>query len=361
MAAKLTARVEKRSPSGFTLSAAFETDPTAQVTVLFGPSGSGKTTVLRCLAGLDHPDRGAIAFGDDTWFDSERAIAKPPQKRRIGYMFQEHALFPHLAVRANIAYGLAGLSRAERDSRVADLAAIFGIGDLLERQPLTLSGGERQRAALARSLAPRPHVLLLDEPLASLDVPAREHLRAELRSLLRQFDVAVVLVTHDRDEALAIGDRMVLIAQGQVQQAGPIQEVFSRPANVAVAAIVGVETVAAGTIRDVADGIATVKTGSAELAAVWNAGASNDVLVCIRAEDVTVERGVQPESSARNRLHGRVVDTAAIGPLVRVTIDCGFELTALVTKRSCEELELTRGAEVTAVVKAQAVHVIPRT
>ncbi|HYD41906.1 MAG TPA: ABC transporter ATP-binding protein [Anaeromyxobacter sp.] len=217
--------------------------PLAQdrVTVLFGPSGAGKTTVLRALAGLERPDAGAISFDGETWFDAARGIHVRAQARRVGFVFQEGALFPHLSVARNVAFGLRGLPRAERRARVEDLAARVGIGDLLRRRPAELSGGQRQRVALARALAPGPRLLLLDEPLSALDGPARAALRDELRALLERADVPAVVVTHDRGEARALGHRLAVLVDGAIRQVGPVEQVFAAPADAEVARVVGEE------------------------------------------------------------------------------------------------------------------------
>ena len=189
----------------------------ASVTVLFGPSGAGKTTILRCVAGLERPDRGTIRFGDETWFDSARGIDLAPQERRAGLLFQDHALFPHLSVAANVAYGLGDLPAAERRRRVEETLALLRLDGLAERRPAQLSGGEKQRVSLGRVLAPRPRLLLLDEPLSALDAPTREALRGELRRLLSHVARPTLLVTHDRIEALALGDRIAVISDGRLR------------------------------------------------------------------------------------------------------------------------------------------------
>ena len=210
-----------------------------RVTVLFGPSGAGKTTVLRALAGLDPPDAGAITFDGETWFDAARRVHVPPQARRVGLVFQEYALFPHLSVEGNVAFGLRGRPGAEARSRIDELAATFGLGDLLHRRPAELSGGQRQRVALARALAPRPRLLLLDEPLSALDAPTRAELRGELRALLEQTEVPAVVVTHDRAEALALGHRLAVLVDGTIRQIGPVEDVFASPADPEVARAIG--------------------------------------------------------------------------------------------------------------------------
>ena len=358
MADALIARVEKRFASGATVAAEVEHDE--GVLVLFGPSGAGKTTVLRAVAGLDRPDRGLVRFGGETWLDTEAGIFLSPQRRHVGLLFQDYALCPHMSVRANVAYGLGALGAREREARVDEALALVGAPELAGRATRGLSGGEQPRVALARTLAPRPRLLLLDEPLSALDAPSREHLRRELRRVLRAAGAPSVVVTHDRTEALALGDRVAVLDGGRVRQAGPIDAVFARPADPAVARIVGVETVAPGTVESHEEGIATVAVGTARVAALAPEPPPTHVFVCIRAEEVILERGVTGESSARNRLPGRVVEVVSDGPMARVTIDCGFPILAVVTAHSRDALGLVDGAEVTAVVKAPSVHLIPR-
>jgi molybdate transport system ATP-binding protein len=331
------------------------------VTVLFGPSGSGKTTVLRALAGLDRPDAGSIALGGETWFDGARGVFVPPQARGVGLLFQEYAIFPHLSVAANVGYGLHRLGRAARSARVGELAERLGIGQLLGRHPAELSGGQRQRVALARALAPRPRLLLLDEPLSALDAPTREALRAELRHLLEASGVPAVVVTHDRIEALALGDRLAVLVEGRIRQVGQVHEVFSAPADVEVARVVGTENVFPARLSDRADGLVTVRAGAAELLAVDPGGDGDDAYACIRAEDVVLEPAEDAHlSSARNRLTGAVVSRRDEGPLARVTVECGVRLVALVTRASAERLALAPGRRVAAVVKAPSVRIVPR-
>jgi len=359
VAVELIVQVTK-SLGSLTLEADLRIDTAVSpVTVLFGPSGAGKTTLLRCLAGLERPDEGMIRFGSETWFDSASRLSVPPQLRRIGFLFQDYALFPHLTARENVAFGSAS-ARGGDGPRVDGLIRMMELEEAAWRKPPLLSGGERQRTALARALAVDPRLLLLDEPLSALDLPGRERLRQELRRRLAEAQVPALVVTHDRQEALALGDWMAVISDGRVLQAGPVEEVFSRPADHDVARIVGVETVVAGKIVSVGAGLAEVRIGPASLRAVDPGLARPEVLVCIRAEDVMLERGAGGASSARNHLAGTVVAVQTDGPLVRVVVDCGFHLAALVTRQSREELALEEGALVTAVVKAPAVHLVPR-
>ena len=330
------------------------------VTVLFGPSGSGKTTILRCLAGLERPSRGRITFAGETWFDAETGGQAPPQARAIGYLFQDYALFPHLTVAGNITYAIPELDRHERRARLDEMLRLLRLEGLEDRRPSQLSGGQQQRVALARVLVRRPQLLLLDEPLSALDAPTREQVRGELRGLLRGQGVPTVCVTHDWMEALALADEVAVIAGGRVLQVGPPDEVFSRPADADVAAIVGVETVVTGKIFERKDDLAALDVGKVRLWAVEPSGRGEAFYLCIRAEDVTLEIGARPSSSARNHLAGLVTEVRPAGPVSRVTMDCGFALTALVTRQAAQDLALKAGASVTATVKASAVHLIPR-
>ena len=368
----LTFQVVRRFPGGPAIDAraAWPTGG-AGVTVLFGPSGSGKTTVLRALAGLDRPDGGFVGFEGEVWFDHRGRTFLPPQRRRVGLLFQDYALFPHLSVRANVAYGLHRLPARARAARVAELSERLGIGELLDRRPGQLSGGQRQRVALARALAPEPRLLLLDEPLSALDGPTRELLRGELRHLLEQAGVPAIVVTHDRVEALALGDRLAVLVDGAIRQVGPVHEVFSEPADVEVARVVGTENVfparlvrrEAGLVVLRTAGGATAEAGrgaGAELVAVDPGGVEDEVFACVRAEEIVLEPADGHDSSAQNRLPGVIASRREEGPLVRLTLDCGVRLVALVTRASAERLGFVPGRSVSALVKAPSVRVVPR-
>jgi molybdate transport system ATP-binding protein len=361
MTAELRAQFEKRFSQRVVIRAQLRQPADGfSIMVLFGSSGSGKTTILRCLGGLERPEQGAIHFGAETWFDADRRVFRSPQQRDVGYLFQEYALFPHLSLAGNVGYGLHGLGAAERRRKVAEMLDLFGLAGLGHRYPHQVSGGQQQRIALARVLARRPRLLLLDEPLSALEAPLREQLRRELRRLLAEFGVPVILVTHDRVEALALADRVVVLHDGTVRQSGTVHEVFGRPVDSSVAGIVGVETVAPGRIVRVHEGLATVAVGTAELLALAPGSATGEVCVCIRAEEVIVQKGTTGPSSVRNRLAARVCSLTPEGPTTRVSLDCGFGLTAVLTRPACEELGLQVGDTVTALVKASAIHLVPR-
>jgi molybdate transport system ATP-binding protein len=249
--------------------------------------------------------------------------------------------------------------RLARD-RVETILRTVHLEGMTGRYPPQLSGGERQRVALARALARDPRLILLDEPLGALDLPLRDPMRQQLRQFLRSVDVPSLVVTHDRVDALTLGDRMAVLSGGYIRQVGPVHEVFSRPIDLAVAASVGVETVVPGEIIDSSNGLATVRVGAAHLHVAQAAVIARSVFACIRAEDVILETRPRGDVSVRNQLTGRVVALQPEGGVVRVTVDCGFSLSALITKPACDELRLTEGSTVTAAVKATAVHLIPR-
>ena len=245
MSDRLEVAITLRVP-GFDLDVAWSAG--GGVAALFGPSGAGKTLTLQCLAGLIRPTAGRIVVDDRVFFDSAAGINLPSQARRVGYVFQGYALFPHLTVADNVGFGLRGRPRAERARRVAGVVEQLGLGGLERRYPRELSGGQRQRVALGRALAIEPALLLLDEPLSALDAPLRRALRDELRALLDDVGTAAVVVTHDFTEAYRLGDRIVVYENGRVVQAAPRSELLWQPASEAVARIMGIPNVLHGTV-----------------------------------------------------------------------------------------------------------------
>ena len=362
----LQMEVQQRFPSGFIVCASLDVRLRAgSMLVLFGPSGAGKTTILRQIAGLERPDAGTIRFGEDVWCDTAARRWRHPQERRVGIVFQEPTLFPHLTVRDNIRYGVRpGSDPGVRhpSDPVAEIAGLLGITDLENRYPRALSGGEAQRVALARALTPGPRLLLLDEPFAALDAPTRMRLRRELRALLQATGTPAVLVTHDRTEALALGDAVAVVIGGRIRQVGPISDVFSRPADVDVAASLGIEAVLPARVVASANGMLDVRVENVVLHVAEREPLEpgSDVYACIRAEDVTLETDPAGKASTRNHLAARIVGIASEGPIDRIALDCGFPLDALITRRSREELQLKVGTQVTAAIKATSVHLVPR-
>lgn len=352
MAPGLSLDVLIRHPEGPEVHAALEAAP--GVTVLFGPSGSGKTTLLRAVAGLIRPQAGWIRFGARTWFDHGDGTWVSPQARRLGVLFQDYALFPHLTVEENIGFALHGKERAPRTQ---ELMEMLSLGGLARRRPGEVSGGERQRVALGRALAARPAMLLLDEPLSAVDLAERQRLRRELGRWLGESGLPALLVTHDRTEALQLGDRLAVMSRGRLRQCGPMEEVFSRPADPDIASILGAEAVLPGCILARGDGLASVDVGGGILLAPDPGGTR--VFLVIRAEDVLLEPASQQPSTARNRFDAVVARILPEGPFYRIHLDAGFHLESLVTRPALAELALEPGSRVRASIKATAIHAIP--
>jgi molybdate transport system ATP-binding protein len=336
-----------------------------RVTGLFGVSGSGKSTLVEIIAGLRRPEAGIVQLGDEVLTDVARGVHLPPERRGVGFVPQDGALFPHLSVEGNLRFAeqRPGAGGADKVFQRDHVCALLGIEGLLARRPATLSGGERQRVALARALVSAPRLLLLDEPLAALDAARKDAILPYLQRVRAEFGVPIIYVSHVPQEMLALCDDMAVLAEGRLLQHGPVGEVFRRPVSSAVAEIVGVETVVPGRLLGGEGDLAAVAVGTARVIGLANqlpAGA-HDVLVSIRAEDVMlVKSGATPAASARNRLPGTVVTLAADGATVRVELDCGFPLTALLTRQAVTELELAPGRPVLALIKAPDVHLIAR-
>jgi len=331
-----------------------------RVTAVYGPSGAGKTSLLDLIAGLRAPRSAFIQLDGDVLTDTAENFSVATHRRGIGYVPQDLALFPHLAVRQNLLYGRKSGETASPLFNFEHVIKVLEIEPLIARGVTELSGGEKQRVALARALLSSPRLLLLDEPLASLDAPLKEKIIPYLARIREEFQIPMLCVTHDRFVALTLADEIVVLMGGKVMQTGAVAEVFTRPANAEVAKFTGVETFQPGKIISVADGLATVNVGNVTLTALAPATESRNVFVCIRGEEVILQRAAASASSVRNRLSGCILSFRPEGALVRVELDAGFPLFALVTRPACAELELREGATVTALIKAPAIHLVPR-
>lgn len=324
---------------------------------VIGPNGSGKSTLLRVMGLLERPAAGEVRLHG-------RAVAPGralDERRRMAVVFQQ-PLLVDATVAENAWLGLRfrGVPARERAERVTRWLERFGIDGLRDRPARTLSGGEAQRVALARALVLEPEVLLLDEPFAGLDQPARAALIPEVGAILRTERVTTVLVTHDRAEAQALADRVAVLIGGRVLQVGATAEVFQAPASEAVAHFVGVETIVSGEVLAVEGGVLLVDVAGRKLEVAGEARPGERVRICIRPEDVTLAHPAESAAltSARNHLHGRVARITPSTPHVRVLIDCGFPLVAAVTPRSVTELGLAPGVPIAAVFKASVPHVL---
>jgi molybdate transport system ATP-binding protein len=312
---------------------------------LVGPSGAGKSSVLRAIAGLLRPEQGRIALGARVWLDTEAGIDLPPEQRSVGLVFQEYALFPHLDVRRNVAFG--------GRERVDELLERFRISHLAQARPVDLSGGERQRVALARALARDPAVLLLDEPLSALDAHTRGVVRGELAEVLGELGLPTLLVTHDFEDAAALADRVGVIVDGRILQLGQAAELLAAPADAFVASFTGANLLH-GTARPGADGLTEVvlDTGGSMYSAD---GGEGRVGLAVYPWEIALARS-QPADSAMNHLRGAVRSVVVLGNRVRVRVG---PLTAEITAGSADRLELREGEPVVASFKATASRLVP--
>ncbi len=313
---------------------------------LVGPSGAGKTTVLRAVAGLVQPERGRVVLDGEVLFDAATGTSLSPEHRRVGFVFQDYALFPHMSVEQNVAYG----SR----NGTGHLLERFGIAHLARARPGELSGGERQRVGLARALARDPGVLLLDEPLSALDPHTRAALRLELKELLDELDLPVLLVTHDFHDAAVLADRVAALTDGRVRQIGTPSELVAAPADAFVASFTGAN-VLAGVARPGADGLTEVALADGGI--VYSVDdALGAVEVAIYPWDVSISRE-QPHDSALNHVHGPITSLVVVGNRARVQVR---GLVGEVTAASVERLGLAEGDVVMASFKAAATRLVER-
>jgi molybdate transport system ATP-binding protein len=324
---------------------------------LAGPSGAGKTTVLRVLAGTLRPDHGRISHAAEVWVDTSAGVWWPPERRRCGYVFQDYALFPHLSAWRNVAYGLRSRPAGERRATAHALLDQFGLAGRADARPATLSGGERQRVALARALAPRPNVLLLDEPLSALDARTRAHAGRELAATLGFLDVPVVLVTHEFNEAALLGDEIGVIDRGSVIQQGSPGELAARPASPFVADFTGA-VVLTGTARAPQGELTVVDLDGGGVASTTDPGTGRVALSVYPWEITIAHPAAALDESTQNRLSARVTSVTAVGNRIRLGLAAGQPLIAEVTGKASQDLNLAVGREVIASWKATATRLI---
>jgi iron(III) transport system ATP-binding protein len=286
--------------------------------VLLGPSGCGKTTTLRCLAGLEQPDRGSIAFGETTVFDARAKINLPPERRDIGMVFQSYALWPHLTVGKNIAYPLKArrIKQGLAENWVGQMAELVDCQALLDRYPSQLSGGQQQRVALARGLVARPELVLFDEPLSNLDARLRDQVRAEINELHGRLGFTAVFVTHDQSEALALGDKLAIMKHGRIEQYATPEDVYERPASEYVAEFIGMSN---RLVAEYADGRWQVEGSATSGDAVWPE--LGRAVLRTRPEDLDVQAPSEPTPSGRVGVPALVVGSEFGGRTMDVTVD----------------------------------------
>ena len=316
---------------------------------LVGPSGAGKTSGLRAVAGLARPRRGVVRSGGEVWLDTARGVDRRPEERRCGYLFQSHALFPHLSGWRNVAYGAATGGRAAAVQRLAALE----VGHLADRRPPTYSGGEAQRVALARALAREPRLLMLDEPLSALDARTRERALRLLQGVLGRDGVPALLVTHEWAQAAVLADRVAVVDRGRIVQAGRPSELVAAPASGLVADLTGA-VVLAGEAAPRGDGLTEVRLEGGGVAVSTDARTGRVAVTVPPWEIALLPAGAPAAGSPQNRLEATVVSVAELGSRVRVGLAAGQPLAAEVTPPAASALALAPGLRVTAVWKAAA-------
>jgi molybdate transport system ATP-binding protein len=359
----LEARIRKQlgSGNGHALTIDVTVRAGSGVTVLFGSSGAGKTSILRAIAGIITPDWGRITLEDRIYFDSEKGISLPMQERKIGYVFQHHALFPHLTAEQNVLYGARADSRRSALKRIRELFDLLGIQKTAARYPHELSGGEQQRVALARALATDPLIMLLDEPLSAVDVATRSRLLEEISGIQRRSGIPFLYVTHNHNEAMRLGNTMIVIDEGKVVQKGTPVEIFSAPHTAPVARVVGTDNVFAGRIlrHHPEDGMTEIDLSSCLIEASYNSlPIGTQVTVGIRPEDVIISRENLTQTSARNVLPGIIKNILRDAEKTELVVSCGVDFKVSVTQGAVRALNLEAGSEVYLLIKARAVHLL---
>jgi molybdate transport system ATP-binding protein len=370
ISADLEVRIRKRFPNpegSFNLNVHFRA--LAGFTIVFGASGAGKTTLLDCIAGLSDPDEGRIAVGGEDLYDSEEKRNVAAWKRRIGYVHQDLALFPHLTAEENVAYGLRALSADERRTRSRDMLQAFRIDHLRDRRPAQISGGERQRVALARALVTEPRALLLDEPLAALDRPTKSRLVGDLRQWNQHHRVPILFVTHNGEEVFALGDEVIMLDAGRIVAQGQPHEVMHAPRLETVAHLSGFENIFDATVLALHEdrgtmrcqlGTSTLGSGSAELETpLIRAEVGSRLRVGVRAGDLLLATENPRGLSARNILPGTIRRLAQRDVIVSALVDCGgTEFEVHLTLAARDALQLGPGKGVWVVVKTHSCHLM---
>jgi len=360
-ASVLEVRISHRSSKDFCVDVEF--DAPAGFTMLLGPSGGGKTTVLNCIAGLVRPDCGRITAASRLFFDSQAHVDLPVAERRIGYVFQNLALFPHLTVEENVQYGIIKLPVQERRQRMMALLDSFRISHLVGSKPNQISGGERQRVALARSLVTDPVLLLLDEPLSALDLSTKATILDDLREWNSSHEIPIMYVTHSPEEAFALGEHVVVVEAGRVIAKGSPQDVLRAPRQETIAQIVGFENLFDAVVLALDERQGTMlchigNDGRELEVPLAHAEVSSRIRIAIRAGDIIIA-GERPHAlSARNTFEGRIVDIKREGIKVMVNVDAGVLFEVHITPSACEELQLEPNKMVWLVIKTYSCNLV---
>jgi molybdate transport system ATP-binding protein len=362
---QLTVRVQKRfrGESGSQFTFEVELAVAAGFTILFGASGAGKTTLLDCVAGLQTPDEGTIAISDAVLFNSQSHVNLPPRRRSVAYLLQSLALFPHMTVEQNVQYGLASLSKADRDARSGEVLESFRVSSLVQRRPSEISAGERQRVALARALVTRPRVLLLDEPLTALDAVTKARILDDLRAWKRRHRIPVLYVTHDREEVFALGESAIVLEEGRIVAQGSPHEVLQRPQSETVAQLAGFENIFECSVTGSHPeyGTMTCRIAGSTLdleVPLVRVNASLPLRVGIRAGDILLASSLPHGLSARNVVDGTITSLEQRDMKVIAVVTCGPAFEVHLTLGARESLQLKPGARVWLVVKTYSCHVL---
>ena len=329
-----------------------------EVLALIGPTGAGKTTLLRLINLLDMPASGRIYFdGVDT---TESAGERLDLRRRMGFIFQKPVVF-NMSVYDNIACGLRwrGVEKDNIRQKVGSILDMVGLSAYRDRNARTLSGGEAQRVAIARALVTEPEVLLLDEPTANLDPISTSRIEGLMTNIIQQRKTTIVMATHDMSQGQRLADRIGVLVNGEILQAGSARDIFTYPTNREVAEFVGVENIMDGVVVSNEDKVVTIDVRGRLIEAISDYAVGEEVSACLRPEDIILALS-KISSSARNSFLAKITRAVTVGPLTHVEVDCGFPLIALVTRRSAEELGLEKGKQVYATFKATSVHVLKR-
>ena len=349
----------------FILEVDFQTAP--GFTILFGPSGAGKTTVLDCIAGLARPDLGRISIGDRALFDAAQGTDLPVAKRRVGYVFQNLALFPHLTVEKNIHYGLTHLPQSDCAARASAILQAFRIAHLAQRYPREISGGESQRTALARTLVTDPAVLLLDEPLAALDAATKAKIIDDLRQWNQAHRIPILYVTHSREEVFALGERVIVLDAGHVVAHGTPHEVIAAPQQETVAQLVGFENIFDSVVEAVSPQRGTMTCriagdGGPVLleTPLVRGGVGSALRVGIRAGDILLATAPPVGLSARNVIPGRITSLEQRDVIVSARVKYRIEMEVHLTLAARDSLQLVPGREVWLVIKTHSCHLMQK-
>jgi molybdate transport system ATP-binding protein len=362
----LRAKIKKRLGRGadeFFLDAEFEAPP--GVTILFGASGSGKSTTLRAIAGIIEPDEGRIQVDEQIFFDSQKRMNLPIRSRGVGYVFQNLALFPHLSVRANVEFGMKNLPSHEKHQHALEIMSALKIEHTANRKPREISGGEAQRVALARALSSAPKVLLLDEPLSAIDETTKAGILADLKTINRDLQLPILYVTHSREEAVTLGERVIVYEDGRVVACGEPLEVFRSPISKGVARLTGVENIFAGSVvaKNEAGGTMNVEVkdenGVCRIDIPFASNPLNErVTIAVPSGDILLATQAIHSVSARNILRGQIITIEEKSNRTVVRVKSGVTWSVSVTRQAVNELQLSASQDVWLAIKTHSCYLL---